>query len=291
MNPSTSSDALAQLQQKQQSAASLADLGKQAEQQFGVGQAREQVSGLRGAITNTTNLLKQVAPSIMGRTGGSLVTAAQAARQIQNEQAPLSEQLGQQSQDYGLASSDLSDILSRAQQQASAQYGDQQQQVSYLQNLYNTLYEREQAAETARQAELNRQEQIRQFNEQLALERANASRSSGAAGLFSGLSGGSSGATPQSVPQNQVKQKATADVQQLLNRAGTKSFLDEIQAIAKSAGYGNTYDQAKLELIRGAQPGLFSGGKLNTARIQSLYSVYGGGGNSKSSQPKFRSGF
>src|SRR5258708_9369943 len=78
----------------------------QANKQYGVDAAQGQVQGLRGAIQNTTDLLNKVAPSVMGRVGNSLVTDAQANRQITNEQAPLNTQLNTETTDYSNANTD-----------------------------------------------------------------------------------------------------------------------------------------------------------------------------------------
>lgn len=167
MNPGNSQQALAQLQQAQQSAQNPQNLLAQQQQQLGVDNQRNVTQGLRGAIDNTTKLLQQVSPSVMGRTQGSLVTNAQATRQIANEQAPIASNLNTQIEAYDRAARDLSDIESRAQQLASAQYTGQQDRLGYLQNLYNTIYQREQDDLARQQEEKDRQEQIRQFNAQI----------------------------------------------------------------------------------------------------------------------------
>lgn len=79
---------------------------------------------------------------------------------------------------------------------------------------------------------------------------------------------GAAGGAP--APDNEIKVRAMADVDQLLVRRNSKDFYNEIQAIAKSAGYGNTYDQAKLELLQAKQPGLFRNGVLDTGRINRI---------------------
>jgi len=168
MNPANSQEALAQLQQIQSQAQNPNDILANQRQQLGVNAANETVTGLRGAINNTTQLLKQVAPSVMGRTGNSLVTSAQAGRIIQNEQAPISQNLADQGQQYSQAAENLNKLESQAGQAASGIYQGQQDKLSYAQNLYNTLYQKERDAQQAAQAEANRQEQIRQFNEQQA---------------------------------------------------------------------------------------------------------------------------
>lgn len=167
MQPSNSQEALAQLQQNQGSARSAADILNEQRQQLGANSAQDTVAGLRGAITNTTKLLNQVAPSVMGRTANSLVNNAQATRQIANEQQPIAQRLSGQSQDYTTALGDYDRANQNASNAANLMYGDQQNRTSYLQNLYNTLYGREQDA--ARMAE-----QKRQFDAQQAASRAQA---------------------------------------------------------------------------------------------------------------------
>lgn len=164
MNPANSAEALSRLQETQATSQDPNTILSGQRQQLGADAARDTVTGLRGAINNTTQLLKQVAPSVMGRTASSLVTNAQATRQIGNEQAPIAANLAEQGADYNEASTNSRDLEERAQTAANGIYGGQQDKLSYAQNLYNTLYQKERDAEAARQAELARQEQIRQFN-------------------------------------------------------------------------------------------------------------------------------
>lgn len=179
MNPDNSAAALAQLQQTQAAAQNPNDILSGQRQQLGVQGAQDTVTGLRGAIDNTTKLLKQVAPSVMGRTANSLVTNAQASRQIQNEQAPISQTLTDQGTQYNEAGQDLSKLQDQASQAANGIYQGQQDKLSYAQNLYNTLFQKEQAAQKAQQDEADRQESTRQFNESLAQQKAASSASAG----------------------------------------------------------------------------------------------------------------
>lgn len=198
MNPSTSADALNQLKQQQATALNPQDYLSQQENTLGVGAQRDAVTGLRGAIANTTKLLQNVAPSVAGRSANSLVNAAAQQRITANESAPISNTLNTQGQQYQTAASDLNDLQSRAAQLASAQYQGQQDKQSYLQNLYNTLYQRE-------QTEKDRQEQIRQFNES---QRAAAASGAGGYGGFdmdsivNALQGGSK--TPASTAKKYI---------------------------------------------------------------------------------------
>lgn len=154
MQPQNSQQALAALQQSQSQAQNPNDILSGQRQQLGVNAAQDTVTGLRGAINNTTKMLTQVAPSVMGRTGNSLVTNAQAGKIIQNEQAPINQTLSDQTTKYGQAGEDYNRLEQNAEQAASGVYQGQQDKLSYAQNLYNALYQKEQDA----QAEADRQQ-------------------------------------------------------------------------------------------------------------------------------------
>lgn len=254
MNPATSQDALTQLQQIQSQSQDPNTILSNQRQQLGVQGAQDTVTGLRGAINNTTKLLKQVAPSVMGRTGSSLVTNAQATKQISNEQAPINQTLTDQGTELGTDQQDLADLNSKAQEAATGIYQGQQDKLSYAQNLYNTLYQKEKDAQAQQQAEADRQEQIREFNAQ---QDAAAKAASAAAGSGSfNLPGADSPAAASSNPASgktltggkSVGDAATA-LQQLLATKNATTIRNTLSAIEKSAQYGNTYDQAKLQLI------------------------------------------
>lgn len=171
MPPATitnSGQALQQLQQAQQGAQDPNAILTAQNKQYGVDAGQQTVQGLRGAIDNTTRVLNQVAPSVMGRTAQSLVTSAQANRQIANEQAPISQTLNAETSKYNEANTDLSAKEQQARDAANGIYEGQQNKLSYLQNLYNTLYGKEKdtaAAQSAAAAEAERQ---REFNASLA---------------------------------------------------------------------------------------------------------------------------
>lgn len=161
MNPENSQQALAQLQQTQAQAQDPNTILSGQRQQLGVNAAQDTVTGLRGAINSTTKLLQQVAPSVMGRTGNSLVTSAQAGRIIQNEQAPINQTLSDQGTKYSQAGEDYSRLEQNAEQAASGLYQGQQDKLSYAQNLYNALYQREQDAQAAADRRQAREDALR----------------------------------------------------------------------------------------------------------------------------------
>lgn len=163
-------------------------------QSLGVPQAQQQVSGLRQAITNTTNLLNQVAPSVYGRTGGSLVTDAQATRQIGNEQAPINQQLNTEGQQYTGANADLTNLLSKVDTLSGLQQQGQQNEYSNLENIYKDLSSSEQAALANQLEQQKLAEQTREFNTNADLAQQAAAKA--AAGTGSGgvtIGGGGSG--------------------------------------------------------------------------------------------------
>lgn len=183
---STSAQAMSNLQNFQSGMQTPDQTRTQTEQSLGVPAAQAQVQGLRGAINNTTSLLQQVAPSVMGRTQNSLVTSAQANRQIGNEQAPIQADLTRDQTDYTGASSDLNNLISQANTQTSDAQAGQNSKLSYLEGIYNNLYTQEQDA--AKEAEATRQ-----FNEQLAASKAASAASASAASPTFGSAASSNG--------------------------------------------------------------------------------------------------
>lgn len=253
MNPKNSQQALAQLQGIQKTVKDPNTILSQQRQQLGVNAAQDTATGLRGAIDNTTKLLKQVAPSVMGRTGNSLVTSAQANRIIQNEQAPISQNLTEQGTKYNQAQEDLNTLQQRAQEAASGIYQGQQDKLSYLQNLYNTLYQRETDRQAAKVAEQNRQEQIREFNAQLAESRR---KSSGGGGISLG-GFGTPTPTAKTNKTNPTQQQAYNDVATRIAKQADDALRSDYIATAKSARYGNKRDKYKLILYTQLRPDLF----------------------------------
>lgn len=187
MQPTTSDQALGGLQSAEQAVQNPNDILQAQNKALGVDSAQSTVSGLRGAIDNTTKLLSQVAPSVMGRTANSLVTNAQANRQIQNEQAPISQNLTQEGTQYNNANSDLAKLESEAQTAASGIYQGEQDKVTQAQNLYNALFGKEQAA----QAQANTQADLAERQREANMS-ASSSASSGLGGVLSTLLGGGS---------------------------------------------------------------------------------------------------
>lgn len=253
MQPTTSADALSQLQSTQASVQDPNSILQAQNQALGVNSAQQTVTGLRGAINNTGKLLQQVAPSVMGRTGSSLVTNAQANRQIQNEQAPISQNLSDENTQYNQQNSDLQQLEQQAQQQASGIYQGQQDKLSYAQNLYNSLYKQEQDAAAQQYQQQQAAEQQREFNVSQANAVAAAKASSGSTfNLPGAASTGAANVTSPTTPTlsgGKSLGDASTALKQLLATNNGATIRATLSAIQKSAQYGNTYDQAKLQLI------------------------------------------
>lgn len=210
MQPTTSAAALGNLQQFQSSEKAPQDILSGQESSLGVPQAQAQVSGLRQAITNTTNLLNQVAPSVYGRTQNSLVTSAQAGRQIQNESAPIQTKLSGLNTSEANASADLNTNLSRAGTLAGLEQTGQSTKESNLMDIYKALYGQEQDT-AAKQSDAAKQaEAVREFNVSQANSKA------------------SGGLTPAQIQANNDKAQTQATVGKITSN---------LQAVAGKDGY------------------------------------------------------
>lgn len=175
---------------------------------LGVGAAQSQVSGLRAAITNTTNLLNNVAPSVYGRTQNSLVTSAQAGRQIENESAPISATLSKQGTDLSNDQSNLSGLLSQASTIAGLKQQGQSDKLTNLEDIYKALYGQEQDKQAEADKQAAAAEQVREAN-------LSSSSSSGGGG------GGGSSSSGKLSTQDYAKSMSA----QLSTKVGSDGFV------------------------------------------------------------------
>lgn len=201
----TSQQAQANLQQYGANMKSPDTALTEAQSATGVSQAQQQVSGLRGAIQNSTNLLERVAPSVMGRTQNSLVTSAQADKQISNEQAPINTQLNKEQTDYTNANQDYNNAEQQAETRANGVISGQQNQLSYLQNVYGNLKSAEDSAAAQQAAAAAAAESRREFDATQALSREQASAALAASKASAPkLVGGNGSSSSGSVSRNSV---------------------------------------------------------------------------------------
>lgn len=176
MPPQRSSDVLGQLNTFRQNRRNPMDYLRESETRLGLPSSRQRLQGLRGAITNTENLLSGVDPSVTGRTQGSLVTEAQRQRMVNLERAPLADQFKEQSRALEGESANIADLTGRSLTEAQMGIGEQQAQEQSLQSLYGTLFQREQEEEQKRRWE----EQQKQWWEDFNMRRAISEREAAA---------------------------------------------------------------------------------------------------------------
>lgn len=167
----TSQQALQDLQKYQSSRKSAQDILSERETSLGTPTSQQRLVGLRGAISNTENLLKGVDPSVSGRTQGSLVTEAQKQRLISLEREPIAGQLSDQNRALGDETANYNTLSARALQDAQLSIADQESRQNSLQGIYSTLYQQEQdaAAKAAQERAYKQQVAEANRNYQLAM--------------------------------------------------------------------------------------------------------------------------
>lgn len=162
----SSTDVLNQLRDFQAKRRKPQDILSEEETKLGLPSATQRLTGLRGAISNTENLLRGVDPSVTGRTQGSLVTEAQRQRMVAQEREPISEQFREQSRALEGETANTTDIANRALKSTQLGVEDLNTQENAMRTLYSSLYQREQDEYQKQQAEIARKERERQFLEQ-----------------------------------------------------------------------------------------------------------------------------
>lgn len=185
----------------------------------------------------------------MGRTANSLVTNAQATKQIGNEQAPINQNLSDETSQYNQAGQDLQNLQQQAQTAASGVYQGQQDRLSYAQNLFNTLYQQEQD----KQAEADKQAQMAEAIREANISAANSAKTSynlpNAQPAAKTPTPSSVNPSAKTLSGGKSLTDATSALKALLGTKDASTIRNTLTAIQKSAQYGNTYDQAKLQLV------------------------------------------
>lgn len=136
---------------------------------------------------------------------------------------------------------------------------------SLLESLNALTREQRDRASGIREGELNRDEQMRQFNEQLAAQERERQRA--AAGARSGGGGGGFSLGGPRLPAasaakgggatNPIQQAAYNDVQTRVDAQSDQELRSDYLATATSAKYGNQRDAWKLKIYRQIRPDLF----------------------------------
>lgn len=253
----TSTQALGNLQSAQANQQTPDQLSTSTGNALGIPAAQQQVSGLRGAINNTTQLLSQVAPSVMGRTQNSLVTQAQANAQITNGQAPLNDQLNKEQTDYSGANSDLTNLTNQQNSMVGNDLTNQQNQLSYLQGIYS---------------DLSASEQQKIANDQAQQQINKASSSGSGTPTLVGGSGGSQYATARNAAGGYSftgPGGVPVTMAQYLAGNGYQSADQIAQAAASMLGQGSSSDKQVAAAIQS--------GKYTPAQLaQQFPQVFGG---------------
>jgi hypothetical protein len=131
---------------------------------FGVPEIRKKVSDMRTTIANTSAALNKVDPSVTGRTSQSLVTEAQRAKMVNNERAPIAQNLSDENASYGQDNADLQDATGQATTAAANKVNDWTAGRANLQSEYDTTYGREQDAAKTSAAAAAAEEARREFD-------------------------------------------------------------------------------------------------------------------------------
>lgn len=163
-----SADVLNQLRSYQTSRRKPQDILAEEETKLGIPSAQQRLTGLRGAISNTENLLRNVDPSVTGRTAGTFTTEAQRQKIVAQERAPISDQFREQSRALEGETANVADLSTRALNAARLGLSEQDAQENSLRTLYASLYQREQDAIARAERERALEEEKKRAAAQLA---------------------------------------------------------------------------------------------------------------------------
>lgn len=237
----------------------------QAQGQYGVPDQQKRVSDLRSTVNNLQSSLNAVDPSVTGRTTGTFTTEAQRQALVNKEQTPVASNLNEADRNLGVATGDLSLATGNAGSLASTILAQNQSAYQKLLDQYNASSAAEKEAEAKRQ-----------FEEQQALEQSKLAESkrefdnpqSTNNGIdlskFLGAFTGSGSSSPS--PADALKSQATNAIVSLFSTGNDGVIRNTVSAIKKSAGYGNSYDQLKLQLIQALHPEYLGPTKAAPAR-------------------------
>lgn len=164
---------------------------------YGVTGIGSQLDALRTMTGNLQTSIKNVDPSVTGRTAGSLVTEAQRGAIVNNERAPLVDQYNATQNNANEVSHQYDEATGLASNYANSLLQGDENKYNELFGNYTTLAGRE--ADAAKAAEAKREFDLQLADSQAARK---AAASSGAGGIsLGGLGGGGNGATtPTATP-------------------------------------------------------------------------------------------
>ncbi len=250
-------DANTALQNFNSTRKSAKDIYNEANTQYDVGGGVQRVSALKGQVGNLQSSLDAVDPSVTGRTTGTFTTEGQRSALVGREQQPIASNLNKTQTNLGNEQSNLTTSQGLASQLASAMIAGDQTKYQSLLDQYNAATAAEQAAEAKRQWQAQQDEAKREFDAQQAAA-AKAASASGAGGYSLGGSAPTAAPTaPTNTGASGTSQQAYNALRDLLNTKNKSTIINTINAIQKSASYGNAYDKQKLAYIQNELSGAF----------------------------------
>lgn len=271
--PPSSAAAYQSLQSFDQSRPSPQAVQDQAQQKYGVSGLGSQLDALRSMTGNLQTSIKNVDPSVTGRTQGSLVTEAARNAIVNNERAPLMDQLGTTNQNLSATQGDYDRATGLASNYANSILQNDQDTYGKLFGQYQTSLQAEQQA--AADAEKKRE-----FDASLAeSQAARRAAASGGGGLsLGGISGGGPATGAGAVPIIRTKNAVggysfsqggrPVTMGQYLASQGLAGT-NLLQAAASLLGTGSSGDKGIANAI--------SSGHYTPAQLEKLYpQVFGG---------------
>lgn len=174
----------------------------QGEQRYGVSGLGSQLDALRSMTGNLQTSIKNVDPSVTGRTQGSLVTEAARNAIVNHERAPLMDQLGTANQNLGETQGSYDRATGLASNYASDLLNSNK-------NSYDRLFGQYQTSLSAEQQAAADAEKRREFDASLAdSQSARRAAASAAGGLRLGGGGAAAPAGPAAAPITNTKNAA-----------------------------------------------------------------------------------
>lgn len=250
MQPSSSAQALQQLTTYRTGRKNPYDILAEQKTKLGVDDVNGRVGKLRTSIINTENLLEGVDDSVTGRTSGTLTTDAARSRIVNLERQPVAKTLSTQQSGLSAEQANLEAITNQAMQGAQLQYQGDSDQETFLSNLYNTLFGKEQADEERRRYEQDRADKLAEAERQRKAA-ASLAWAQGGGGGGGGSTAAGGGAT------DPLQQAAYNDVRTRVATNNDSALKSDFNATLISAMKGNQKDRLKIDLYKQLRPDLF----------------------------------
>lgn len=136
----------------------------QAQQQYGVQAAQDNVNRYKALTQNLTGAIAAVDPSVTGRTSGSLVTEGQRGALVDREKAPIISNLGTANEGLSDATTDYNTDNQNAKDSAASTIADATAKYNQLKDTYDISNTQEQQKASAAQTAADAAEKAREFN-------------------------------------------------------------------------------------------------------------------------------